>query len=72
MIKKSNVLITLRDDTCSIGYMEIEPVCNDIHPNRIYITMRWESDDGPLNRHMSLDIEELKNAIRLIEDAEYE
>jgi len=72
MIKKSRLLITLSDPNWNTGIMEIGPVWNDSDPNRVYVTMRWESKDGPKEKNMALDIEELKNAIRLVEDSEYE
>lgn len=72
MIKKNKVLVTLMDHTFDSGCFELGPVWHESTPNNIYVTMKWESEDGPQNRPMSLDIDELKNAIRLIEDTEYE
>ena len=71
-IKKNKVIITLMDSSFSSGCMELGPAWNDSDPNKLYIGMKWESKDGPQTRQMALDIAELKNAIRLVEDAEYE
>ena len=72
MIKKNKVLVTIMDSSFNSGCFELGPVCIESTPNKIYVTMKWESEDGPQDRSMSLDTEELKNAIRLIEDSEYE
>ena len=72
-IKKNKVIITLMDSSFSSGCIEMGPVWNDADQNKmIYIDMKWESKDGPQNRLMTLEIDELKNAIRLVEDSEYE